>query len=236
MVSTDTRARPSSRIHSQPSTAMMAASSARRSSAVPGWPSEASWMACAAIPGGIQRSHASTPAKLRAVSLPSAVSFGTTWVKVSYRAKTGMIRKAAKSLPRRERSRPARAVVTNRASVIQNMICSSTASTAMSRPSAPLASPAVTPSRPIRLASGQAPVAEAASRPTASGRVRSGYRASVAGSSVPSSPNVISGRISQPNAKMVKTTVVTSTAALAGRAAWPGRRRSRPRRPRRRTC
>ena len=76
-----------------------------------------------------------------------------------------MIRKAARSLPRRERSSPAMLVVTNRASVMQNSTCSTTATTATSRPSAPRASPTVTPSRPIRLASGQAPVAEAASRP-----------------------------------------------------------------------
>ena len=99
-----------------------------------------------------------------------------------------MIRNAAKSLPRRERSIPARAAVTNRASVMQNSTSSRTASSATNRPSPPRASPTVTPSRPITLASGQAPVAEAASSPTASGRVRTGYRASVAGSRVPSRP------------------------------------------------
>ena len=153
---------------------MTAASSASRSNAVPGCPFEASWIACAARPGGIQRIHTSTPAKLAGVSLPSAVSFGTTWVKTSYRAKIGMIRKAARSLPRRERSSPARPAVTNRASVMQNSTSSRTASSAMNRPNPPRASPTVTPSRPTRLASGQAPVAEAASSPTASGRVRSG--------------------------------------------------------------
>ena len=65
-------------------------------------------------------------------------------------------------------------VVTNRAIVMQNSTSSTTATTAMTRPNAPLASPTVTPSRPTTLASGQAPVAEAASSPTASGRVRSG--------------------------------------------------------------
>ena len=35
--------------------------------------SEASWIACAARPGGIQRIHTSTPAKLDGVSLPSPV-------------------------------------------------------------------------------------------------------------------------------------------------------------------
>ena len=64
---------------------MTAASSASRSSAVPACPVEASWIACAARPGGIQRIHTSTPAKLAGVSLPSAVSFGTTWVKTSYK-------------------------------------------------------------------------------------------------------------------------------------------------------
>ena len=85
-----------------------------------------------------------------------------------------MIRNAAKSLPRRERSIRARLVVTNRASAMQNSTSNTTATSATSTPNAPLASPTVTPSRPTRLASGQAPVAEAASSPTASGRVRSG--------------------------------------------------------------
>ena len=153
---------------------MMPASSARRSNAVPGCPVEASQIACTARPGGVQRSHRSTPPKLAAVSAPSPASFGTIWMKPSYTAKIGMIRRAAKSLPRRERSIPARPVVTNRASVMQNSTCSTTASSAMSTPSAPRASPMVTPSRPSRVAAGQAPVAEAASSPTASGRVRSG--------------------------------------------------------------
>ena len=65
-------------------------------------------------------------------------------------------------------------VVTSRASVMQNSTWSSTATTATSTPDGPRASPTVTPSRPITLATGQAPVAEAASRPTASGRRRSG--------------------------------------------------------------
>jgi hypothetical protein len=174
VVSTVTMARLSERIHSQPSTAITAASTARRSSAVPGWPVEASWTACAARPGGIQRSQASTPAKLDAVSLPVAAILGTTWVNASYAAKIGMISSTAKSRPRRERSIRARLVVTNLASTMQNSTCSSTASTAMIRPSAPRATPTVTPIRPITLASGHAPVAEAASSPTASWRVRSG--------------------------------------------------------------
>ena len=49
---------------------MTAASSASRASAVPGWPVEASWIACAARPGGSQRIQASTPAKLAAVIPP----------------------------------------------------------------------------------------------------------------------------------------------------------------------
>jgi hypothetical protein len=68
-------------------------------------------------------------------------------------------------------------VVTNRASVMQNSTCSTTATSTTSTtstPGVPLASPAVSPGRPSRLAAGQAPVAEAASSPTASGRVRSG--------------------------------------------------------------
>ena len=153
---------------------MMPASSARRSNAVPGCPVEASQIACTARPGGVQRSQWSTPPKLAAVSAPSPASFGTIWMKPSYSAKIGMIRRAAKSLPRRERSTPAMPVVTNRASVMQNSTCSTTASSAMSTPSAPWASPIVTPSRPSSVAAGQAPVAEAASSPTASGRVRSG--------------------------------------------------------------
>ncbi len=216
-----TRALLSERIHSAPSTTMMAASGTSRSSAVPRCPSEASWIECAASPGGIHRSQESIPSKLPAVSLPSAVSLGTICTKPSYRAKIGMISSAAKSLPRRERSIPARPVVTNRARVRQNSTCSSTASTAMITPAGPRASPTVTPSRPIRVAAGHGPVADAASRPTASGRVRSGYRASVAGSSVVSRPNTTSGRISQANANKVKTTVVRSTAAL-----WPRSRAS----------
>ena len=94
-------------------------------------------MACAARPGGSQRSHLSIPAKVSAVILPSAASLGTTWAKASYRAKIGMTRNAAKSLPRRDRSSPARPVVTNRASVMQNSTCSSTASSATTTPSAP---------------------------------------------------------------------------------------------------
>ncbi len=145
---------------------------------------------------------------------PSAATLGTTWMKNSYKAKIGMTRKAARSLPRRERSIPAMLVVTNRASVMQNSTCSTTATTATSRPSAPRARPTVTPSRPSTLASGQAPVADAASSPTASGRMRSGYSASEAGSRVPSRPKAKIGRISQPNANTVKQTVVRSTDAL----------------------
>ncbi len=174
LVSAVTRPRPSDLIHSAPRATTTAASSASRSRAVPGCPVEASWIACAARPGGIQRIHTSTPANLAGVSLPSPASFGTSWVKSSYRAKIGMIRRAAKSLPRRERSSPARLAVTNRAIVMQNSTSSTTASKAMSKPNPPRASPTVTPSRPTRLASGQAPAAEAASSPTASGRVRSG--------------------------------------------------------------
>ena len=114
------------------------------------------------------------PRKLAVVKVPSAASLGTTWVKNSYKAKIGMIRNAARSLPRRERSNPAMLVVASRASVMQNSTWSSTATTATSTPNRPRASPTVTPSRPITLASGQAPVAEAASSPTASGRMRSG--------------------------------------------------------------
>ena len=131
-------------------------------------------MACAARPGGSQRSHWSIPAKVSAVILPSAAILGTTWAKASYRAKIGMTRNTARSRPRRDRSSPAMAVVTSRASVMQNSTCSSTASSAASSPRTPWARPMVTPSRPTTLATGQAPVAEAASRPTASGRVRSG--------------------------------------------------------------
>ena len=169
-----TRARLRDRIHSQPSTMMTAASSPSRARAVPGWPSEASWIACAARPGGSQRIHASTPAKLAAVIPPWAAALGITWPSSSITAKIGMNRKTARSLPRRERSSLAMLVVTSRASVMQNRTCSTTATTATSRPSAPWARPTVTPSRPIRLASGQAPAADAASSPTASGRVRSG--------------------------------------------------------------
>ena len=121
-------------------------------------------------------------------------------------------------MPRRERSSPAMPVVTNRASVMQNSTCSSTATSAMSTPTARGPARSVTPSRPITLASGQAPVAEAASSPVASGRVRSGYRASVAGSRVASRPKASIGRISQPNAKTVKITEVRSTAALCPRS------------------
>ena len=212
-----TRARLSERTHSQPSTMMMAASSPSRASAVPGWPCEASWMACAARPGGSQRIQASTPAKLAAVIPPCAAALGITWPSSSIRAKIGMNRNAARSLPRRERSSLAMLVVTSRARVMQNSTCSATATTATSRPSGPLASPTVTPSRPIRLAAGQAPAAEAASSPTASGRVRSGYSCSVAGSRVPSRPNAKIGRVSQPSANAVKMTVVRSTDALRPR-------------------
>ena len=62
---------------------MTLASSARRSRAAPGCPSEASWIACAARPGGSQRSHASEPVKLVVVSFPVAASRGTTWVRNS---------------------------------------------------------------------------------------------------------------------------------------------------------
>ena len=103
-------------------------------------------------------------------------------------------------------------MVANRARVMQNSTCSSTATGAMSRPGAPRASPTVTPSRPITLASGQTPAAEAASRPTASGRARSGYGASVAGSRVASRPKEKIGRTSQANANMVNTAVASSTA------------------------
>ncbi len=112
--------------------------------------------------------------KLAAVILPSAAALGTTWVKNSYSATSGMIMNAARSRPRRERNRLAREVVTNRDRAMQNSTCNPTAITATIRPSAPLASPTVTPSRPITLASGQAPVAEAASSPVMSLRVRNG--------------------------------------------------------------
>src|SRR6516225_5867412 len=75
----------------------------------------------------------------------------------------------------------------------------------------------VTPSKPSTLAAGQAPAAEAASSPTTSERVRSGYRAIVAGSSVPSRPKAKIGQSSQPIAKMLKMTVVRSTDALRKR-------------------
>ncbi len=75
--------------------------------------------------------------------------------------------------------------------------------TAMSTASAPCASATMMPSSPMRLASGQAPVADAASRPITSGLVRSGYSARVAGSRVESIPNAISGRTTQPNANSV---------------------------------
>jgi len=128
-----------------------------------------------------------------------------------------MTRKTARSLPRRERSILAMLVVTSRARVMQNSTCSATATTATNRPSGPLASPTITPSRPIRLAAGQAPVAEAASSPTESGRVRSGYSASVAGSRVLSRPNAKIGRISQPSANAVKMTVVKASAGFMTR-------------------
>ena len=131
-------------------------------------------MAWAARPGGSHRSHASRPLKLAAVNVPSAAALGTIWVKNSYRAKIGMIRKTARSLPRRERSSPAMLVVTSRARVMQNSTWSGTATSAMTRPARPRASPTVTPSSPITFASGQAPAAEAASSPAASGRTRSG--------------------------------------------------------------
>ena len=88
---------------------------------------------------------------------------------------------------------------------------------AKSTPSPPRARPIVTPSRPSTLAAGQAPVADAASSPAASGRVRRGYRASAAGSSVPSRPKTKIGQSSQPIAKMLKMTVVRSTDALSAR-------------------
>ncbi len=212
-----TRARLSELIQPQPSTMMMAASSPSRPSAVPGWPCEASWIACAARPGGSQRIHASTPAKPAAVIPPLAAALGITWPSSSIRANIGMTRKTARSLPRRERSSLAMLVVTSRASVMQNSTCSATATTATSRPSGPRARPTITPSRPSRLATGQAPAADAASNPTASGRVRSGYSCSVAGSRVPSRPNAKIGRTSQPSANAVKMTVVRSTDALRPR-------------------
>ena len=98
-------------------------------------------MACAARPGGSQRSHLSIPAKVAAVILPSAAILGTTWAKASYRAKIGMTRNAARSLPRRDRSSPAMAVVTNRASVMQNSTSSSTASSAIEHAECPLGQP-----------------------------------------------------------------------------------------------
>ena len=107
-------------------------------------------------------------------------------------------------------------VVTKRAITMQNSTCSSTAISAMSTPDRPRANPITTPSRPITLAAGQAPVAEAASSPMASGRVRSGYRAIVAGSRVLSRPKASNGRISQPKAKTVNITEVRTTAVL-----WP---------------
>ncbi len=100
---------------------------------------------------------------------------------------------------------------------MQNRTCSTTAATATVMPSPPLARPTVTPSRPMTLASGQKPVNDAASRPTASGRVRSGYSASVAGSSVLSTPKTMIGAISQPNANTVKMTEVSSTDVLLPR-------------------
>ncbi len=212
-----TRARPSERTHSQPRMRMIAASSPSRATAVPGRPCEASWMACAARPGGSQRSQASMPRKAAAVIPPCDAALGISWPSSSIRAKIGMIRKTARSLPRRERSSLAMLVVTSRARVMQNSTCSATATTATSRPSGPLASPTSTPSSPIRLATGHAPAADAASSPAASGRVRTGYSCSVAGSRVPSRPNAKIGRVSQPNAKTVKITVVRSTDALRPR-------------------
>ena len=94
-------------------------------------------MACAASPGGSHRSHRSMPAKACAVILPSAASRGTVWANSSYSAKRGTIRKAAKSLPRRDRSSPARLVVTNRASAMQNSTSRTTASRATIMPGRP---------------------------------------------------------------------------------------------------
>ena len=105
----------------------------------------------------------------------------------------------------------------NRDRATQNRTCSTTATTATIMPNAPLARPTVTPSRPMTLASGQRPVNDAASKPAASGRVRSGYSASVAGSSVLSTPKTMIGAISQPNANTVKMTEVSSTDVLLPR-------------------
>ena len=88
----------------------------------PGWRARPGRAAASAATGRSRR-------RSRAVILPSAASLGTTWAKASYRAKIGMTRNAARSLPRRDRSSPARPVVTSRASVMQNSTCSSTAST-----------------------------------------------------------------------------------------------------------
>ena len=82
-VSAVTRAWLRARAQSQPRTTMMAATRSRRSAAVPACPVEASWTACAARPGGSQRSQLSTPAKLAAVSSCLPTAFGTTWVNAS---------------------------------------------------------------------------------------------------------------------------------------------------------
>ena len=62
---------------------MIAAARSSRSAAVPACPVEASWTACAARPGGSQRSHRSTPAKLAAVSSCLPTALGTTWANTS---------------------------------------------------------------------------------------------------------------------------------------------------------
>ena len=113
----------------------------------------------------------------------------------------GHDRKAAKSLPRRDRSTPARLVVNEPGQRdAEQHLEHDRDQTATMHARPPRARPTVTPSSPITLASGHAPAAEAASSPTASERVRSGYSASVAGSSVPSRPKDMIGRISQPKA------------------------------------
>ena len=156
--------------------------------------------------------------KLAAVILPSLTAFGTTCVKSSYNANSGMIMNAARSRPRRERSMLARDVVMNRARTTQNRTCSTTATTATITPNPPLARPTVTPSRPMTFASGQKPVNDAASKPAASPRVRSGYSASAEGSSVLSMPKTMTGAVSQPNANTVKMTEVSSTDVLLPRS------------------
>ena len=99
---------------------MTAASRPRRAAASPGCPVDASWIACAARPGGSQRIQLSMPAKLAGLSCPEEAARGITWMRNSNMAKIGMNRKTARSLPRRERSSPANPVVTNRASTMQN--------------------------------------------------------------------------------------------------------------------